>query len=84
MIPLESASTVEATATEATATATATTTRATETTATATTTTTATEEAILANSEEVQTIDDMQHGVVGNGIVLGIAALHGRDDTANS
>lgn len=33
------------------------------------------EESALTASEEVHAIDDVEHGVVGNGVVLGIAAL---------
>ena len=78
------------TATEATAkaaaseAATATATAAAEaarTTLTATATATAT--TAEATSKEVQTIDDVQHCIAGNGIILRITALHGVEDTAN-
>ena len=74
--------TAEAAASEAaTATATATTTaEAARATLTTTATATATAE---ATSKEIQAIDDVQHCIVCNGIILRIAALHGVEDTAN-
>ena len=39
-------------------------------------------EGILTASEEVQTVDDMQHAVTGDGVVFGIGAPHRRDGTA--
>jgi len=39
-------------------------------------------EGILTASEEVQTVDDMQHAVAGDGVVFGIGAPHRRDGTA--
>ena len=45
-------------------------------------TTTAEAEGILTASKEVQTVDDMQHAVAGDGVVFGISAPHRRDGTA--
>ena len=39
-------------------------------------------EGILTASKEVQTVDDMQHAVAGDGVVFGIGATHRRDGTA--
>ena len=39
-------------------------------------------EGILTASKEVQTVDDMQHAVAGDGVVFGIGAPHRRDGTA--
>ena len=44
--------------------------------------TTTAEEGILTASKEVQTVDDMQHAVAGDGVVFGIGAPHRRDGTA--
>ena len=76
LITLESATT----AAEATGTTTAWA-SATRTASRASRTTTA-EEGILTASKEVQTVDDMQHAVAGDGVVFGIGAPHRRDGTA--
>ena len=34
----------------------------------------------LGTAEEVQTIDDVEHGVARDGVVLGISTSHGRDN----
>ena len=69
--------TTEATA-EATATRTTTTARTSEATATlSATTATATEAEGTVTSKQVQTIDDVQHSIAGNGIVLRVVTLHG-------
>ena len=39
----------------------------------------ATEDA-LGSAEEVQTIDDVEHGIARDGVVLGISTPHGRDN----
>ena len=82
----------EAAAAEATATATTTTTRhsttrhstRTHALTTTATTATATEEAILTAAEDVGTEDNVQHCIVGDSVVLGIAALHSTEHAADS
>ena len=39
-----------------------------------------TTEDTLGTAEEVQTIDDVEHGVARDGVVLGISTTHGRDN----
>ena len=39
-------------------------------------------EGILTAAEQVQTVDDMQHAIAGDGVVFGIGATHRRDGTA--
>ena len=83
------ATAAEAATTEATATATTTTCRHTtghtaRTHTLTTTATTTTEEAILATGKDVGAEDDVQHSIVGNGIVLRITTLHSTEHAANS
>ena len=40
------------------------------------------EEGILTAAKQVQTVDDMQHAIAGDGVVFGIGATHRRDGTA--
>ena len=49
-------------------------------TGTARTTRASTTEDALGSAEEVQTIDDVEHGVARDGVVLGISTPHGRDN----
>lgn len=49
-------------------------------TGTARTTGASTTEDALGSAEEVQTIDDVEHGVARDGVVLGISTPHGRDN----
>ena len=49
-------------------------------TGTAGTTRASTTEDTLGTAEEVQTIDDVEHGVARDGVVLGISTSHGRDN----
>ena len=44
------------------------------------TTRASTTEDALGSAEEVQTIDDVEHGVARDGVVLGISTTHGRDN----
>ena len=37
--------------------------------------------ACLLGAKEVHAIDDMEHGIARNGVILGVGALHGRDRT---
>ena len=39
-------------------------------------------EGVLTASEEVQTVDDVQHAIARDRVVFGICATHGRDGTA--
>ena len=39
-------------------------------------------EGILTAAKQVQTVDDMQHAIAGDGVVFGISATHRRDGTA--
>ena len=39
-------------------------------------------EGILTAAKQVQTVDDMQHAIAGDGVVFGIGATHRRDGTA--
>ena len=39
-------------------------------------------EGILTAAKQVQTVDDMQHAIAGDGVVFGIGAPHRRDGTA--
>ena len=71
----EASATGTATAESTTATTTARTARATRT-AKATTT-------VLKASKEIQTIDDMNHTIAGDGVILGITALGSGDDMAD-
>ena len=39
-------------------------------------------EGILTAAKQVQTVDDMQHAIAGDGVVFGIGAPHRRDGAA--
>lgn len=69
---LESRATEAATGT----TTTARTTEATASTSTARTSRTTLRTTVATTAKDVQAIDNMQHGIVGNGIILSIAATH--------